>query len=856
MSASPTRRLSGAAVLLCLTGSAQAQMPANVVRDLRPLVHIAPNGSPQDQIGVGVFDTGSSRLYIAPESNALWNVPVTETAALGRYFTPNGRVQTNFGTWQVGGMLGGLFQGPERLTPAALPAGPGAGATVMPPYRNASAHIFASATRLNATAPASSGNLAASFTYFGAVGGGNSLNNIGMAYVGADAAGVAGGQAAMSVIVDPTQAMVLPFAFGIRDNRVGEPRTAADPMTGTFSYVDLNGNGVHNAGGSLNNQDAASYIGNQRTSSLFFQSAGSLATPTSTQNFNPNFLFSLALTPEGGGAAFTRQQVIAGGQPAAATRTASPEVTLTAEQAAIFGVGTSGNAATATTYIADTGAPTTGGGLLGTEHLNGFGQVWDFNRRELLLFGPRMQGDRDLVSGGMLMTVDRNAQGLAHSAVRQFRDHGVPATLPSTDAAADPVSRAAPTPGVQGVGIYRTHMSASNAGYMDGASALGLNANHQIDGMTTGGDDLRNTRLEVRTDPNGSQREAVAFRNQVFFSVDNISNGALGGDGEAFGGGVRAQRLLSQAAGDVFQSVTGSPVGTTGTNTLRFNQDVMGLAGNRGPTQNAAGTFEDNLRDFDLQPERGMRNAARVLRNIDPIIRGPGDNRNPDGDLPGGSAARTDVLGSSYSTYFSLSPPAAGGNPGGATNADILVNAAAGAAAPSFAGTTQVWAGSALMGLLEGDDIDALAVSRATAGGQLLLGSDAVRPGLVNPASPFVIGSRFNPNQDERFDGIDFLGNDADLVIFSLARNSQIINVLGNIPGLGRFLSPADLFISDFDGTFCLYATAESLGLDPAQDNIDGLDTMMIPTPGTLVPLGLASLLGARRRRRPRTSVA
>jgi hypothetical protein len=85
----------------------------------------------------------------------------------------------------------------------------------------------------------------------------------------------------------------------------------------------------------------------------------------------------------------------------------------------------------------------------------------------------------------------------------------------------------------------------------------------------------------------------------------------------------------------------------------------------------------------------------------------------------------------------------------------------------------------------------------------------------------------------------------ADLALFSLAPGSPSLGIMD--PFLGRPLSGADVFVTDFDGTFALYATAESMGLSFA-DNVDGLDVQATPEPSSLL-LALLALLafgGAR----------
>jgi hypothetical protein len=56
-----------------------------------------------------------------------------------------------------------------------------------------------------------------------------------------------------------------------------------------------------------------------------------------------------------------------------------------------------------------------------------------------------------------------------------------------------------------------------------------------------------------------------------------------------------------------------------------------------------------------------------------------------------------------------------------------------------------------------------------------------------------------------------------DFALFSLAPGSATLAMIG--------ASPADIFVTDFMGGFCLFANSGQLGLIGA-DNVDGLDVL------------------------------
>ncbi|MBL0871630.1 MAG: hypothetical protein IBJ18_13745 [Phycisphaerales bacterium] len=834
-----------------LARSAVGQTGANIIRDLRPMVSISlTNPAPGAAgVGMGIFDTGAMSVFIPPSTNSLWGVPI---AAGANAFQNFGQVG-NPTTLSVGGMFGGSYTGPEQVNAGFQ------------------TQAFTAVGNLNRTAPVGTTVTPAVNWYNGR------FNNfiVGTSFIGGN-----GTTRPMVGIVDPINAGYTAFQFGTTNANPAMAGVVADSnerLNNTYTSVSLTLPGVDiplPLGGSV-------YLPN-------------LSIPTLNQNFNPSFMFGLSMIAQR--STFNAGGLITGNAPTAAgftnysgaantnnaTLNARPFIQVNATAQALLGNSVNANGGTVADgnpmptglYLADTGAPGTRSptvgnptGLMGTNFFNGFGQFWDFsanpgnnNAPTLLMFGPRLQGDRDLVSTGVLMTVDRSAAGLSRTGVDQYAQFGRPAIMVpgggtnpdgSANANGTPVP-ATNVPGVQAQTIFRTHMTQSNAGYISGTEAMNLIAGaDQIDGLTVGAD-------------------PIARRSMIFFSVDNASSGMASGfanvpptpenptgfvliGGQGFGGGVNTQAQLSQQAGDVFQSVSAGrptplPGGgflNLGSNELRFNQDVMGLAGNAGPLADANGWGNrDNLRDFDLQSIQGMNgaNAAGVMRNVDPVIRSGGDTFNPAAGTLSSSGGRFDVLGTTFNTFITLDAASPTLGALGASPSDILRNAPVGAG-------LQVFATGAQAGLLAAmnNDVDAVALDRVNFPGYtgpLFQGLGmVVGPGGYIPLTAFQPYGGLLPD----FAGIDrFFNMLSDVMLFSLAPGSVALNFFD--PILGRQLSAADIFITDFDGTFQLYASAESMGLF-AVDNIDGLDVRPIPAPGAVVLLGVGGLLASRRRR-------
>lgn len=107
-------------------------------------------------------------------------------------------------------------------------------------------------------------------------------------------------------------------------------------------------------------------------------------------------------------------------------------------------------------------------------------------------------------------------------------------------------------------------------------------------------------------------------------------------------------------------------------------------------------------------------------------------------------------------------------------------------------------------------------------------------------------------------------GDDLDALVLDVANNRALFSLStfspstftfsGNpyVPGVKGFLSPADILITDFTGSFSLFASAADIGLR-SDDEVDALDT--VPEPGTilLMTLGLVGIaLNQYRLRRKR----
>jgi hypothetical protein len=818
------------ALLICLIGSlipsaASAQIAANTIRRVRPLVDISfQNPMPAgDPLALGIFDTGNDTISITPETNSRVGIGVAYTSPSPP--VPAGQDPALYNDAivgkptdiTVGGFLGVAVGGPEVFSTAAAPA-------------NGRAHIFSTDTRRSAANSYAQTGFAPSLTYFGAIASLNGLNNIGTAFIART-----GGQSALVTEVDPTQGGYLPFAL----------------------------NNVTRAG--LN---APSLPLNQTYSSLSFYAINNVQVPTSAANANPSFLSVLNLsdgenTNPGVNPNFQRQTTQPffpnpTPPPNNITDTNSPGTTTGGLPMVVIGPGNPFGitAANFATYIADTGAPTTQtptpanpNPLLGTDNLNGFGQYWNFQTSQLLLFGPRKASDQNIVGPGILFNVDRSTVGLASTGVNQLAVNGLTPVMnaPNPTPAGAPPPTPNPNPNgaptiyqsaapEQSAAIFRTQLTHSNATYVSGIDALNLSNRDQLLALSLGADTI----------PNPVNAPLGARTNGILFAVDRNSQG-LADDPTALGGGVQMQTALGKQSANVYASTTGNRLPSPGVNAVKYSGDLLGLGPNAGPAAAAAGRGQvDQLRDFVVQSQNGYYNANvnSVQRNVDPPVTYPGDNRNPGASVAGNYGVRADVYGLNFDTYFTLDKASPSRAAAGVSAADILVNNVAGGGTGFHA-----FAGAATLGLNPNDQINTLAFSRPLNHPTQTI---PLQPGVQNISMSLVPGTGFDPNIDGMFDNIDpFHGNISDLALFTLGPGSPDLGIFD--PVIGATLSSADVFVTDFDGTFSLYDTAESLGLNPLTDTITGMkplpvDSVPEPTTLALVVLALPVMLLAARR--------
>jgi hypothetical protein len=295
-----------------------------------------------------------------------------------------------------------------------------------------------------------------------------------------------------------------------------------------------------------------------------------------------------------------------------------------------------------------------------------------------------------------------------------------------------------------------------------------------------------------------SDNTAPLSRLQLDFSVDRISTGAAGT-------AVNGQFNLNQQPGDIFQTQQ----------TFTGPGNFVGLAPNAGyvgalPTAGVGGgnTLAVDESALTLTAGLGVGNLVGPAFACPAI--GAGTHDNVDAFEWNAFDTTGDLLNDRW-MYFSINP-----------DEGVRVNVTAANiwdVMPQGGGTSSVmpFATAASIGLdsqgFSTDDIDALIMwDRDLVGGPMWGGPGAQA-------------------------GIDY-------ALFSLSHGSASLSLWN--------LTEADIFFTDFNGSFALYANAADLGLVGAAglsagDNVDALEA--IPEPTTMVLLGLGALALIRRRR-------
>ncbi len=308
--------------------------------------------------------------------------------------------------------------------------------------------------------------------------------------------------------------------------------------------------------------------------------------------------------------------------------------------------------------------------------------------------------------------------------------------------------------------------------------------------------------------PNGNWINALSDGTKVYyddikldFSVDRIS---LGAPGTA----VNTQFNRNQQPGDIFRTTRSLP------SPGQFVGTLPPGVGYAGPLPHVGLGGGNNLvvdeSALTLTPGLGPGNLIGPAVMAPPI--GPGTHDNVDSFEWNAFDINGDLLNDRW-MYFSIYPDEA-----------VLVQTSAADiydVAPQGGGTSptpfapSITLGLDLVGGLNSDDIDGLIVWDLNLLGGSMWGGPGAQPGI-------------------------------DYALFSLSHGSVSLAQWG--------LSEADIFFTDFSGSFALYANAADLGLiggpgSSPGDNVDALE--IIPEPATIALLGLGalSLLRIRRKR-------
>lgn len=303
--------------------------------------------------------------------------------------------------------------------------------------------------------------------------------------------------------------------------------------------------------------------------------------------------------------------------------------------------------------------------------------------------------------------------------------------------------------------------------------------------------------------PDGYWISAFSDNTQVYsgpvkldFSVDRISMGASGT-------AVNNQYLLNQQPGDIFRTNPSFPSPGNFVGTLQPNAGFTGSLGSVG-----AGGSNKLVLDESALTLTAMGTPGVLIGPSSPAMPiGSGTHDNVDSFEWNAFDTTGDRTTDNW-MYFSIYPVEA-----------VMVNVSAAdiydvKPGEIFASPTSPFALASTLGLDMLDDIDALILYDLNMSGSSIWGGPGAEPGI-------------------------------DYALFSLSHGSASLSRFG--------LSPADIFFTDFSGSFSLYASAANLGLQVKTsrggnpDNVDALE--IVPEPTTIALLGLGGLALLRKRR-------
>ncbi len=265
-----------------------------------------------------------------------------------------------------------------------------------------------------------------------------------------------------------------------------------------------------------------------------------------------------------------------------------------------------------------------------------------------------------------------------------------------------------------------------------------------------------------------------SIRGNIYFSLDKDSPPS---QGVCFG--------VSAVGANIFASITPSfgsyvdviqPAALFGTNLLVVDNNELGLS----PAFDE--TVDDEVTGLELKDEIQLNPASLFWFGT---LSGPANSS----------------LGGNAATIYVYDP-------------------AAGLFEP---GNFDVYATSSDIGLISSDQIDALVLSDTEMGHTF--SSSATPDGLLqvddNDEALFSL-ARMSPTLMGLDGAPGLVGVDDD--------SANGVDDLGEV-GLGDDFSPADIFYTDFDGTFSLFIPSEAMGLQPELNDIDAADVKPIPPP-------------------------